>query len=169
MTFASRRRPVGAEDRESEVEVLVVFSKDNFGRTCAVDLENSDTACVACRIRCRELLGSLEAEPSNDGIPDRHEAADPRCLLGKNEPRQQFGIGRRSRWKLDRVGIREIRRCVGAGDSGLWRNRYRRWMMLLSRHAFVKCAFPMENTESQEQLAKGTRTEKSRLAHPQLR
>src|SRR5437016_5238700 len=43
LTFASWRWLIGTEDREPEVQVLVVFAKDDFGRTRAVDLEDADT------------------------------------------------------------------------------------------------------------------------------
>ena len=51
VTFSSRRRLTGAQNRESEVQVLVVFSKNNFSWTCAVDLKDAESARSALRIQ----------------------------------------------------------------------------------------------------------------------
>jgi len=37
--------------QKPEVQVLVVFAKDNFGRTGAVDLEDADTTCLTLRTK----------------------------------------------------------------------------------------------------------------------
>ena len=49
--FGFRRRRTGTQNREPEVQVLVVLSKNNFGWTCAVDLKDAESARSACRIQ----------------------------------------------------------------------------------------------------------------------
>ena len=95
-TFGSRRRLSRTQHREPEVQVLIVFSKDNFGWTCAVNLEDADATRSASRFQRCEMLGSLEAETRYERVSNCHEAADPGRLVSGDEPRQYFGIGRRS-------------------------------------------------------------------------
>lgn len=114
--------------------MLVVFSKNNFRGICAVDLEDAESARPALRIQRCEMLGRLEAETGHDHVSNRHEAADPGRLVSEDEPRQQFGIGRRSGGKLDRVSIGQIHRCVSFGNRGLRRKRNSCCVMVFGRH-----------------------------------
>ena len=51
VTFSFRRRLTGTQNREPEVQVLVVFSYNNFSRTFAVDLKDVESACSALRFQ----------------------------------------------------------------------------------------------------------------------
>jgi len=93
VTFSARRRLTGTQNREPEVQVLVVFAKNNFSWTCAVELEDAESARSALRIQRGEMLGCLEAETGYERVSNRHKSADPRRLVSEDEPRQQFGIG----------------------------------------------------------------------------
>ena len=135
VTFGPRRRLTGAQNRDSEVQVLVVFSKNNFSWTCAVDPEDAESARSALRIQCCKMLGRLEAETGHERVSNRHEPADPGRLVREDEPRQHFGIGRRSGRKLDRISVGEIHRRVGFGDRRLRRERHRGCVMVFGRHA----------------------------------
>ena len=48
--------------------MLVVFSKDDFSRTCAIDPEDAEATCLALRTKGGELRGSFEAEPADERI-----------------------------------------------------------------------------------------------------
>jgi len=43
VSLGSRRRPTGTQNRKPEVQVLFVFSKDDFRRACAVDPKDSQS------------------------------------------------------------------------------------------------------------------------------
>ena len=51
VTFSSRRRLGGTQNRESEVQVLVIFSQNNFSWTCAVELKDAESARSLLRIQ----------------------------------------------------------------------------------------------------------------------
>src|SRR5262249_3284427 len=93
VTFSSRRRLTGTQNREPEVQVLVVFPKNNFSWTCAVDLEDAESARSVLRAQRCEMLSRLEAETGYERVSNRDEAADPGRLVSEYEPRQQFWIG----------------------------------------------------------------------------
>src|SRR5262249_42523526 len=51
VTLGSRRRRTGAQDGKPEVQVLVVFSENDFSRARAVDLEDAESARSALRFQ----------------------------------------------------------------------------------------------------------------------
>ena len=82
------------------------------------------------------MLSCLEAETRYERVSDCDEAADPGRLVGEDEPRQHFGIGRRSGGKLDRISVGQIHRCVGFSNRRLLRKRDRPYVTVFDRHVW---------------------------------
>jgi len=101
-----RDSSLGAKKRDSEIEMLVVFSQNDLSLGCAIDLEKTNAVASGITGEPRQLTRCLQAEDSDDCIPDLREEDDPSRLMRENKSRQHIWIARRTRRELNRVCIR---------------------------------------------------------------
>jgi hypothetical protein len=133
-TRLTRRRVDGTEDRYPEIQMLVVLSKHDLSRACAVDLEQTDSALPRFGAKRHEVFGGLEPESGDECISNPHEAADPGRLLSEDETRQQFRASQCTSRKLDRVCVGQVHRFVGPSYPRLRRQRYCRYAIVFVWH-----------------------------------
>ena len=71
--------------RQSEIQVLIVFAKDDLMVSFAVDLEYTDSILSLCT-EGFEMLRGFEAEPGNCKISDCDQTIYPERLVSKDVP-----------------------------------------------------------------------------------
>jgi len=91
---------LGAYERDSEVEMFVVFSYNDLSLTRAVYLEEADAIGFGIGKAC-QVTTCLQAEANDDCIADLRENDYPSRLMREDKPCQHIWIAGRTRRKLN--------------------------------------------------------------------
>src|SRR4051794_26993827 len=102
-----RRVCPGAKERDSEVEMFVVFSHNDLCLTRVVYLEEAYAIGFGVG-KPFQATTCLEAKANNNCIANLRENDDPSRLMGEDKPRQHVWIAGRTRRNMNRVCIRQI-------------------------------------------------------------
>ena len=111
-----------AQNRQPEVQVLVVFTQHDLGCVGAVNPKDANPLHRTTRTRCRQVARCLQPGASDQTVAKLHQRGDPRRLIQQDAPCQLLGAEIHLWGQQHGIRIGKVRRRISLRNGRMGRN-----------------------------------------------